>query len=176
MRRSVLDDLPPLPPLPPGYALRVAGPADAAGIADVLASAFGPEWTADRVREALLEAPDVERTFVVAVAGRPVATASARLLPALYPGSGYVHWVGAHAAHRGRRLGAAVTLAVLDRFRALGCRDAVLETDPPRLPAIRTYLGLGFRPEPRDARHERVWREILAGLASGRPAKDEAGR
>lgn len=165
MRRPTLDDLPPPPPLPAGYALRIAEAADAAGLAALLASAFEQAWTVDRVREALLDAPDVETTFVVAVDGRPVATASARLLPAIYPGSGYVHWVGAHAAHRGRRLGVAVTLAVLHRFRALGCRDAVLETDPPRLPAIRTYLGLGFGPEPRDVAQERVWREIVDGLA-----------
>ena len=163
MRRPDLDGLPALS-LPPGHALWRAGAADADGIAAVMASAFGPEWTPERVRRSLLDASDVETTFVIETAAGPVATASARLDPGRFPGSGYVHWVGVHADHRGRRLGAAVVLAVLDRFRELGCRDAVLETDPPRLPAIRVYLGLGFRPESVGTAHEAMWRDIFANL------------
>ena len=177
MRRPDLDDLPPPPPLPAGYGLRRAAAADAEGLAAVLASAFGPEWTAGRVRQALLDAPDVETTFLVEVGGEAVATAAARLLPACCPGSGYLHWVGVHADHRGQRLGSAVSLAVLRRFRDLGCRDAVLETDPPRLPAIRTYLTLGFVPEPVAPEHEVLWREILdqLGRRSGGTSLGSAG-
>ena len=160
MRRPNLDDLPPKPPLPLGHRVRLARAEDADGIAEVLGSAFGPEWTVERVRQALLEAPDVESSFLV-VGKAPVATASARLLPEQFPGSGYVHWVGTHAAHLGRGYGRAVTVAVLARFQELGCRDAVLETDTFRLPAIRLYLGLGFRPEPIVPEHEMTWREIL---------------
>ncbi len=165
MRRPDLDGLP-APPLSAGHTLRRAGTADAGGIAIVMASAFGPEWTPERVRRSLLDAPDVETTFVIETAAGPVATASARLDPARFPGSGYLHWVGVHADHRERRLGAAVVLTVLARFRDLGCRDAVLETDPPRLPAIRVYLGLGFRPEPLGRAHEAVWRDIFANLGT----------
>jgi mycothiol synthase len=165
MRRPRLDDLPPLPRLPPGHELRVATADDADGIAAIMASAFGPDWTVDRVRRELLDAEDVETTFVITSGGVPVATASLRLLPDRYPGSGYVHWVGVHAEHRGKRLGRAVSLAVLRRCRDLGCRDAVLETDPPRLPAIRTYLNLGFRPEHVVPEHEAVWQDILGALA-----------
>lgn len=166
MRRPELTSLPDLPPLPEGYLLRVAGPEDAGGIATVMASAFGPEWTAERVREALLDAPDVKETYlIVAADGAPAATASARLVPERYPGSGYLHWVATHAAHRGKRLGATASLAALHYFRQVGCRDAVLETDPPRLPAIRTYLRLGFVPEYVDPAHEEAWREVMASLA-----------
>lgn len=165
MRRPNLDDLPALPAPPPDHELRTAGPDDADGIAAVMASAFDPGWTADKVRRELLDAPDVRDTFVVTAHGAPVATASARLLPKLHPGSGYVHWVATHAAHRGAGFGRVVTLATLRRFRELGCRDAVLETDPFRLPAIRLYLGLGFRPEPVAPEHESAWRGILEQFA-----------
>ena len=151
--RPNLDDLPAPPPLPSTYVLRPARSDDAEGIAAVLASAFGPRWTADRVREELLDAPDVDRVFPVAVSGTPVATASARLMPDLYPGSGYLHWVGVQADHRGHRLGAVVSLAVL-------------ETDPERLAAIRIYLRLGFRPEPVAPEHPAAWRAVLASLAA----------
>jgi mycothiol synthase len=144
--------------------MRAAVPEDADGIAAVMVSAFGPDWSPARVREALLDAPDVKATYVVVHGREPVATASARLVPQRYPGSGYLHWVGAHEAHRGRRLGALVSLAALHYFREAGCRDAVLETDPPRLAAIRTYLTLGFVPELVDPEHERIWREIKGVL------------
>jgi mycothiol synthase len=170
MRLPDLDHLPPMPPLPPGHELRTAVAADAEGIATTMASAFGPEWTAERVRRALLDAEDVPKTFLITCEGLPVATASARLMPEQYPGSGYVHWVATHAQHRGKRLGYIVSLEVLRYFRSIGCRDAVLETDPPRLPAIQTYLSLGFVPEQVDPEHETVWREILQTLGEGRSA------
>lgn len=163
MRRPRLDDLPPLPPLAGGDVLRVAGPNDAEALAVVLDSAFGPDapWNAAVVRRRLLDAPDVVETLLLEANGEPVATAAARLDPAGFPGSGYVHWVGVHADHRGRSLGRIVTLAVLHRFVALGCRDAVLETDPHRIPAIRTYLRLGFVPEPISPEHKAIWRSIM---------------
>lgn len=163
MRRPSLDDLRPLPALAEADALREAGVDDAAALAVVLRSAFGPEWTIGRVHAALLDAPDVVATFVATAKGTPIATASARLAPDAFPGSGYLHWVGVHADARGRRLGRIVSLAVLHRFHALGCQDAVLETDPFRLPAIRVYLNLGFVPEPVVPVHETIWRDILAG-------------
>jgi mycothiol synthase len=181
MRRPSLEDLAPLPVLAEHDALREARSDDAAALAGVLSSAFGQEWTVERVREALLDAPDVDTTFVVTSMARPVATASSRLDPERYPGSGYLHWVGVHASARGRQLGRAVSLAVLYRFRDLGCRDAVLETDPPRFPAIRIYLHLGFVPEPRVPAHETIWRDILmdprmAGVATVAASNDDPSR
>jgi mycothiol synthase len=160
MRRPVLDNLPPIPALPPGHQLRVADEHDADALASIMTSAFGPEWTLSHVCAKLLDPPDVIRTWMVFAGDEPAATASVRLLPEAYPGSGYLHWVGTHVGHRGKKLGSIVTLAVLHDFRQMGCRDAVLETDPPRLSAIRTYLKLGFRPEFR-AGQEAVWSGIL---------------
>lgn len=180
MRRPSLDHLPLLPALTGHDALREASGDDAAALAEVLSSAFKQEWTVERVKAALLDAPDVAATFVVTSVRRPIATASARLVPELYPDSGFLHWVGVHADARGRHLGRLVTLAVLHRFRDLGCRDAVLETDPPRLPAIRVYLSLGFVPEPRVPAHATVWREILtdprmASVVTAALANDHPG-
>lgn len=151
MRRPRLDKLPPLEEPPAGYALREAGGADAKdveGLARVLTLAFPEDpWDADRVRRELTDAPDVEATFVIDHAGLLVATASSRYVPDRFPASGYVHWVGADPGHKGRRLGRVVTLRALHFMREKGRADAVLETDDFRLPAIRTYLDLGFLPE-----------------------------
>lgn len=166
MRRADLDDLPALPPLPDGYRLRLAGDADADALAAVLWTAFDDDdWTVTRVHADLLHAPDVVSTFVIDFEGRPVATASTRLLPDAHPGSGYVHWVGALPAHAGRRLGFVVSLAVLHECARRGCRDAVLETDDFRLPAIKTYQNLGFRPEMRDEAHVALWQAVEEKLA-----------
>ena len=94
MRRPSLEHLPPLPALTGHDALREASGDDAAALAEVLSSAFEQEWTVERVTAALLDEPDVAATFVVTSVRRPVATASARLVPELYPDSGYLHWVG----------------------------------------------------------------------------------
>jgi mycothiol synthase len=167
MRLPDFEHLPPMPPVPPGYERRMAVAADAEGIAATMASAFAPDWTVERVQSALLDAEDVPKTFLITFQGLPVATASARLVPDQYPGSGYVHWVAVHADHRGKRLGYIVSLEVLRYFRSIGCRDAVLETDPPRLAAIRTYLNLGFVPENVDPEHEAHWRDIRQTLGVG---------
>ena len=47
---------------------------------------------------------------------------------------------------RGRGLGRLVTLATLHYMRDRGDTNVLLETDDFRIPAVRSYLGLGFVP------------------------------
>src|SRR5438552_19195290 len=109
MRRPTLDDLPPMPELPPGYTLREYQPGDLEPLSALMCRAFeDPQWTPERLQSALIEAPDVKKIFVIDYGGKPVASASVRLLPDRYPGSGYVHWVAADPDHQGQRLGYAV--------------------------------------------------------------------
>lgn len=160
---------PPDVPLPPGYALRRAAPTDAGGLARLLTLAFG-DWDAARVRSELLAAPDVQTTFVAVhlASGEVVACASHREVPDRFPGDTYLHYVAADPAHAGRRLGALVSAAVIAYGRREHPRDAVLETDDHRLPAIATYLGLGFAPEYRDPLHPARWSAVLQDLAQSR--------
>jgi len=164
MRRPWLDDLPEPPALPPGYIVRAYEPDDLSALATLLTRAFGDSWGEEQVRRRLVEAPDVEQIYVIAHQDRLVATASARMLPDVYPGSGYVHWVGADPVYQGKGLGALVSIRVLQHFRDAGLRDAVLETDDFRLPALRMYLRLGFVPEYRAPDHQRRWAHLLAQL------------
>src|SRR5579871_6146957 len=160
MRRPHLEGLPSLVS-PAGYDLRAYRPGDEEALAAALSAAFAEDpWDVDTVLARLIDAPDVVETFVVAHGGSPVATASARLAPERFPGSGYLHWVGCDPAHQGRGLGTLVALRTLHCFRELGCRDSVLETDDFRLPAIKSYLNLGYRPEPLGASHEERWRLV----------------
>ena len=116
LRRSDLADLPPLD-LPDGYGLLTATDADADAMAEMLVGAFlEMVWTADKVRGSLLNDTSVKATFVIDREGIPVVTASARIVPDAYPGSGYVHWVGTAPGHRGKRLGLLASLATLHEF------------------------------------------------------------
>ena len=190
MRRPWLEDLPALRPLPEGYTLRRYRPDDSAALALLLSRAFAepglgaevsadtrtsapmppasgaaePGWDEALVRVRLSEAPDVLAIFVVDASAGLVATASARLLPGEFPDAGYVHWVAADPAMQGTGLGALVTRRVLEHFAQIGLGQAVLETQTPRLPAIRSYLRMGFVPEYRDQEEQRRWAGVFARL------------
>jgi mycothiol synthase len=176
MRLPELSDLPPAAPLQHRYTLRAAVPADHESLAELLSEAFGDTWDAARVAEEFSPGNGVEATYVVALPGGVVATAAARRLPDRYPEAGYLHYVGARFSERGRRLGELVTRRVLVHFAGSGLNQAVLETDDFRLPAVRTYLRLGFVPEPRVAGDAVRWSKVLRnltrareGVASGSP-------
>jgi mycothiol synthase len=173
MRQPDLGGLPLGPPPPPGYELRPAAAVDYEEIADLLSEAFGDTWDADRVAAEFSRGNGVAATYVVAAPAGVVATAAARLLPGRYPGSGYVHYVGARPSERGKRLGEIVTRQVLAHFAADGLSGAVLETDDFRLPAIWTYLRLGFVPEPRAPGDAVRWSAVLRNLTAG-PARKPA--
>jgi len=167
MRLTSLANIPPIPDLPAGYTLRDYRDDDLIGLAEMLQLAFDDvAWSPDLVRERLIDAADVKRTFIIDFGGAPVATASARIMPEEFPDSGYVHWVAVHPDHRGKQLGKIVTLAVLEEFVRLGCTDAVLETEDHRLAAIRLYKELGFEEVHKHHSHSVRWAIIADMLAS----------
>lgn len=156
MRRPSLDGEPVMPNLPEGYEIRLATPADDAALAEILTAAF-PEldaWTPSIVSERLTAAPDVDAVYVVTHEGKPVATVASRHDHDRFPGTGYVHWVGALPGHAGKGLGSVLMDQMLVDFRERGYRDAVLETDDFRLPAIRVYLRHGYVPITEDVKGE----------------------
>lgn len=174
MRRPNLDHLPEAPPLPDGYELREFGPDDSEqDLCDTLQSAF-PEtaWSVERVREQLTASPAVLATYVVIHDGVPVAVTASRYVPEMYPGTGYVHWVGTHADHTRKGLGMALMVRVLQDFVDRDYRDAILETDDFRLPAIRSYLRCGFVPVLTfpDGDHSERWSEVFPRLFERSPA------
>ncbi|MER3426298.1 MAG: hypothetical protein C4299_03930 [Thermoleophilia bacterium] len=167
LHRPHLHDLPAIPPLPGGYVLRsFTGADDLADLSTTLSEAFNDPWPPERVRTELTEAPDVKAVYVVAWQGKPVATASSRYLPERFPHSGYVHWVGTHPLHARKGLSAALMAQVLQDFVERGYKDAVLETEDFRLPALRLYLKTGFLPvyEVRGEDHRKRWSAIFKAL------------
>jgi mycothiol synthase len=170
MRRPHLRDLPAIPPLPDGYRLReYAGEQDLPALAATLQEAFAEPWDEARTRRELTGAPEVRAVYVVDFDGTVVGTASSKVVADRFPGSGYVHWVGVGGAHLRRGLAAALLARVLHDFALRGDRDAVLETDDPRSPAISAYLKYGFTPvyEVQGEDHRERWSAIFSRLYGG---------
>lgn len=168
MRRVDLEGLPEIG-LPTGYRIRHSQPgdADAATWCRIYREAF-PELdppTNELWRNTILGrtgyAPE-HVFFVLDPEGEACATASA--MQGAHTREGYIHWLGVRPAHAGRRLGLQISLQVLHCFRDRGCRSAVLETQAPRLAAIRTYLQLGFRPLLTDASQVAHWAAVAEHL------------
>lgn len=165
MRRPSLDGLPALPNLTSRYSLRTMTPDDLPQVADLLNASFEDEsWTKERVREELCDHPDVVETWLITAGEKVITTATTFLEPQAHPGSGCVHWVATDSAFRGQSLGYIASLRVLHDFVRLGCRDAILRTDDFRLPAIKTYLKLGFLPEPEGDLQSARWEEIMSQI------------
>jgi len=165
MRREDLLGLPAVV-APSGIIIRRAVIDDADGIAACLCAAFSdPTWDRTRVCTTLLTAPDVPATIVAMVGTAVAATASLRRDPAHADDIGILHWVARHPHHAATGLGLQVSLAVLHVAAEMGLVSASLLTDDARLPAIRIYWRLGFRPFLSHRSHPARWQAVHAALA-----------
>jgi len=162
MVRENLDSLPAVV-LPTGYSIRHFLPGDEQLWEDILNQAFG-ESDAPRSFHDMMAtdaACSPERILFVTWNDIPVATASAWYIPKWGTDTGYVHWVATRPDHTGKKLGYWVSLAVLHRFVFEGRKRAMLRTDDHRVPAIKTYLQLGFIPYLVEDDQRQRWRTII---------------
>jgi mycothiol synthase len=139
---------PPEPRLREGYRLRQFRPGDGQQYLELMAAAGFAGWDSERLHGILPKViPDGFFVIEHIADGRIVATAMAIDRPhSLHPQGGELGWVAADPQHSGRGLGLAVCAAVTARFIAAGYREIYLKTDDFRLPALRTYLKLGYEP------------------------------
>lgn len=80
------------------------------------------------------------------------------------PETGTLGWVMCHPDFRGNHLGYAVCLAAMYRLFYSGRRTFTLLTDDFRLPAIRTYLKLGWHPFMADETMPDRWKAVAEKL------------
>ena len=157
------------PTLPASYGLRTFRPGDEdAWLALLQTGEFGV-W--DRVRlDLMIRHPHVKvprvGIFFATVDDRPVGTASTYLHPVDDRIDPELGWVVVGPEHRGHGLGLVVCRAVLEYVGRLGYDHAYLLTDDFRLPAIKTYLRLGFEPALVDPSHPARWAAIHRQLAT----------
>jgi len=166
MRRTHFEGLPEIL-IPEGYTLRTFEPGDEAHWARIIndVESLG-RWTIERVRTELTGKPqfDPAGLFFAVAEGVPVATACAWRDTPDEKRIGQLHMVATENRHRGRQLGALVSLAVIRYFESHGFEAVYLLTDDFRLPAIRTYLRLGFEPVMVEADHPPRWQRVYAAL------------
>lgn len=173
----LLPSLAGLPPvrLPPGYTARHFDPGDEAAWDRVIDASFGEKE--GRTFAALMANDPAfrpERVWFLWHADEPVATTSAWHRTDWGEDCGYVHYVGVVPEHAGKGLGVQINLVALHHMVSEGRRRAVLETDDFRLPAIKTYLKLGFQPLLVHENQRDRWRTVFARL--GRPELAERFR
>jgi mycothiol synthase len=170
-------DLRGLPPLvvPSGYSLRSHREDDLAAWTSIMVrNAELGDWTEERAAPyfAVSRPTVLDGSYFVTFHDIPVATAQLVLhREDNYAPIPELGWVAAAPEHRGKGIGFAVCLAVLRYAAALGHQSLFLRTDDHRLPAIRSYLRLGFQPWMYESTAPDRWAQILARLNS-----DEAVR
>ena len=149
--------------LPPGYEIRLYRDSDVSGYIELMAKAGFTGWTEKHVLDTLARVlPDGFFVAVHTSTQRLVATAMALHSPlaGLHPYAGELGWVAGDPEHSGKGLGFAVCAAVTARFLRGGYRRIYLRTDDFRLPALRIYLRLGYRPLLHMADMEARWRKV----------------
>jgi mycothiol synthase len=168
MRFTQFEDLVP-PELPEGYRFRSFRLGDEDAWLDLLAAAGIGGWGRDRL-DALLAGGDVEVPVdgIIFVTHEEAFVATACVL--LHPreeGSGYVPelaLVAVRPRHRVQHLGLQVCRAALMFIRELSHGYVYLVTEEERLPAIRTFLEVGFEPEPEDDGESERWQRVQGAL------------
>jgi len=129
--------------LPQDISIRSLGDGDDKIWVDIMRIAFNAEYNFDDYMKND-SAYKPERILFACVDGVPVASASAWYRERYEANTGYLHMVGALPEYKGRKLGYLVSLAAMIKMKKDGYTRVVLQTDDFRLPAIKTYIDLGF--------------------------------
>jgi mycothiol synthase len=143
-----LLDAPPSVAPPPGYRLRTYRQGDEPRFYQIMGLAGWPGWNDGKLQ------PWISRLlpggwFLAVHQESNETVASAMALHShseLHPFGGELGWLAGDPAHAGRGLGLVVSAAVTTRFIAAGYRNIHLYTEDWRLPALKTYLKLGYVP------------------------------
>ena len=166
MVRPNLENLPALE-LPAGYGMRTYQKGDEAHWARIISDSFGGRERTAQDTENEITGRDVfipNGFYFATHRGVPVGTACAWRQSVDEKDVGYVHMVGVVTEHTGHKLGKWVSLAVLFYFRDNGFKCSMLDTDDFRIPAIKTYLNLGFIPVYVEEGQPERWSDIFKKL------------
>ncbi|MCG3148986.1 MAG: hypothetical protein PCFJNLEI_02438 [Verrucomicrobiae bacterium] len=134
--------------VPRGYELRTYRPGDESGFFRVMKLAGFGDWTMETLKPELQKILPAGWFMVVHRAtGLIVATTMATHDPTPhFPFGGQLGWVAGDPVHAGKGLGLATCTAVTARFLQMRYQNIYLKTDDFRLPALKTYLKLGYVP------------------------------
>ncbi len=131
----------------PGYTIRTYRDGDEEDFLRLMfLSDFDP-WDEEKLSDNINQIIPAGWFFVVDSAGQIIATAMAlHNYSGVSPFTRDVGWVFYHPGHRGHALGLALCARVTQHFLEAGYTKIQLRTEHYRLPAIKTYLKLGYVP------------------------------
>lgn len=157
---------PPVVQLPPAYHIRTYHPGDEPRFYEVMALSGWPGWDDQRLQPWMARILP-EGWFMAIHTQSDTIVASAMAVhshDALHPFGGELGWVASDPAHAGQGLGGSVCAAVTARLLAGSYRNIHLYTEDWRLPALKTYLKLGYVPFLFAPDMPHRWRAICAQL------------
>jgi mycothiol synthase len=157
-----------VPPAPDGYRVRVLTPQDEGALVRLLQRA-GFDFDA-RALENALSVCVPRGCFVVEhiPTGALSATMMARHVASrAHPFGGRIDWLATDPDHRNRGLGGICARSATRRLLEAGYADIWVTTDDHRLGALKTFLGIGFRPVLTPSTESR-WRQVLQNLGGAR--------
>ena len=91
--------------------------------------------------------------------GRDIATLTA-VEREEFKGEGWLRMLGIKKEFAGNGLGKIMLKLVLTELKKRGYKTALLSTDDERIPALKTYLSLGFKPVYNHESHLQRWQKI----------------
>ena len=162
MLRADLDSLPDWI-LPEPYRIRSEVSGDGSAWERIIAESFEHNISYDTMKNNNAYRPE-RIYFVTDDNDVPVATASAWIDPDFPEDCAALHMVGALQEHTGKHLGTHTVLAAMKQAEKEGFPRMCLKTDEFRIPAIKTYLRLGFQPVVVDERHIGCWNRIFTKI------------
>lgn len=149
--------------IPEGYILRCLQPGDEESWESIINASFKYESNFQKeIANSPYFAPD--RMYFIFHGNRAVATATAWYNAKWTIDIGYLHMVGLLPEYAGEGLGMQVSLAALHQMKREERKSAVLHTDDFRIPAIKTYLKLGFEPLLTHESHGARWKKIFCEI------------
>lgn len=160
----------PLPdyPIPEGFSIRVMRPGEEAMWAYCCLGEFGVTDVSDAYYKRTMDDFPMDHVYYVCNKDdHPVATASCQVKN---EGEPFLHYIAVNPDYRGCKLAKPLIAQILKRHVEEGRYGCFLTTDDPRLPAIKTYLTMGYCPVlwSDDARER--WEKALAALGIERVA------
>lgn len=155
-----------MPEIPEGFILRTFRDGDEENYIQLMRNAGFTYWDhalCERIKQNSL--PDGIFFLEEKISGTLAAAAMAnRSQEATADQVGELGWVGVDPVFRGKHLAATVCKAVQARFRREGYKKAFLRTDDFRLPAVKTYISLGWLPVINDPEMEKRWDRVCKKL------------
>lgn len=157
---------PPEVKLPTGYGIRTYQPGDENRFFEVMELAGWPGWNEEILHDWLSKIiPDGWFMILEESRGEIVATAMClHNYTGKTPFWGNLGWLACDPSHTGKGLGLAASAAVTTRFIEAGYKNIDLYTEYHRLPALKTYLKLGYIPFLCSSEVREMWREVCTQL------------